>query len=76
MDPASIKELLALVGQIGSPAVAVLLSMKYAINGMRSDVKEIKKDVKEIKDKQEQHTVEIAVLKATKLSKSIDNPPF
>lgn len=63
MDPTAIKELLSLIGQIGSPAVAVLLSMKYAINGMRQDVRDIKADTKEIKATMQQHAIDIAVLK-------------
>lgn len=61
MDP-GIKDLLDLIGSIGAPAVAVLLSMKYAINGMKGDVSEIKTDVKEIKDKQVLHAIQLAVL--------------
>ena len=63
MDP-GLKDILDLIGSIGAPAVTVLLSMKYAINGMRSDVTEIKTVVKEIKEQQEEHSVQIAVLDA------------
>lgn len=59
-----INDILDLIGNIGAPAAAVVLSMKYAINGMREDVTEIKQDVKEIKGTVTKHTVEIAVLKA------------
>ena len=63
MEP-TIKEVLEMVGSIGGPAAAVIISMKYAINGMRSDVTEIKTDVKEIKGKQAEHAVQLAVLQA------------
>lgn len=62
MDPATITEMLDLVGSVGAPAVAVILSMKYAINGMKGDVAEIKADVKAIKVTQQAHAEKLAVL--------------
>lgn len=54
--------IIELVSNIGAPAVAVILSMKYAINGMREDVKEIKVDVKTVLSTQGEHDTRLAVL--------------
>ena len=62
MNP-ELVDLIGLVGQIGAPTVAVLISMKYAINGMKEDVTEIKADLKELKATAAEHGTAIAVLK-------------
>lgn len=62
MEPEAIAEILQMIGSVGAPAVAVILSMKYAINGMRVDVQEIKQDVKEIKASAVRHEVRLTVL--------------
>lgn len=62
MEPDAIKAILDLAGRIGSPAVGVLLSFKFLLNGMRDDVREIKSDVKDMKQKQDEHGGRIAFL--------------
>lgn len=74
MEPAAIKEILAIIGQIGSPAAAVLLSFKLMLNGLATDVKEIKTDVKEIRQKQAFHHTRLSVLEhETKVHPTIDD---
>jgi hypothetical protein len=68
-----IDAIMALIKDIGAPAVGVLLTFKLLLNGMRKDVTEIKATVSRLEITQATHAIKLAVLQDR--NERVDSPP-